>query len=153
MRYIKLSQNKVAMVSDRLFDFLSLWKWSADKSSNGSRWYAIRRENGKKIYMHRIIVAALGEEIVDHLDGDGLNNLDENLRVCTNAQNSYNSVKHSNNTSGYKGVFRHGKGWRARIKVNGVCINLGTFKTREEAAVAYDNSAIYYFGKFAKLNF
>ena len=60
----------------------------------------------------------------------------------------------STNKSGYKGAYWHeSKGkWISDIKVEGKKIHLGAFDTKEEAALAYNEGAIKYFGEFARLN-
>jgi AP2 domain/HNH endonuclease len=96
-------------------------------------------------YLHREIMERLGHDltgrVVDHINGDGLNNLPRNLRVVTQAQNVAN--RHGpqrNNTSGYIGVtFDKQTGrWRAQVQVNGKNHNIGRFDTPEQAAKARD---------------
>jgi hypothetical protein len=157
MKKIELTQGKFAIVDDGDFEKLNKYKWHVHKS--GYRFYAERNERrgfGRiTAKMHREITNAPNDMYVDHIDGDGLNNTRSNLRVCTNAQNQYNSRKPSNNTSGFKGVSWHkrNKKWLARIKVNNKQNNLGYFDSLIEAAQAYDEAAKRYYGTFANLNF
>ncbi|NHE79838.1 HNH endonuclease [Klebsiella michiganensis] len=77
--------------------------------------------------MHRIIwVLKYGEIpstlVVDHIDGDKLNNRITNLRLCTQNQNTRNRRIHSNNAAGLKGVYfndspRNRKKWIAQISI------------------------------------
>ena len=109
--------------------------------------------------LHRLIMDVFSDDlVVDHIDGDGLNNLRSNLRTCSNAENSRNSRITLNSKSGFKGVNCAKSNfsklpWRARIKYNYKEIQLGTYATKEEAARAYDRKALELFGEFAKLNF
>lgn len=97
--------------------------------------------NGKNFYLHRIIwVLMTGEqpEFIDHIDGNGLNNKWENIRNVSHLKNSHNQKIHKNNTSGASGVTyrKDSNRWRARIKVDGTMISLGTFETFDEAKTA-----------------
>jgi hypothetical protein len=105
--------------------------------------------------MHRLIVDAPHGVLVDHRDGDGLNNTRANLRLCSNAENMRNSGRKRTNTSGFKGVIHHKKTgkWVARITVNDQEKHLGLFPTREAAARAYDDAARRLHGAFALTNF
>ena len=98
--------------------------------------------------------------VVDHIDGNGLNNQKKNLRVCTRSQNNLNSgkPKNKNCTSMYIGVSYVGKytprkPWRATMSVNNKTINLGHFKTEIGAAKARDKAVLKLRKEFARLNF
>jgi hypothetical protein len=151
-RYIYLTHGKVALVDQDDFGWLSAWSWTAMFAKSG--WYAVRGGKGKHVRMHRAI---LGEplNIVDHRDGDGLNNTKTNLRVCSNAQNMRNCGLRSTNKSGFKGVFwcTQTQKWVAKICVNYRSMSLGRFDTAEAAARAYDAAALSMHGEFARLNF
>lgn len=97
---------------------------------------------------------AAPNEQVDHINGDGLDNRKSNLRICNGSQNRCNKGKPKNNTSGYKGVTWHtpNKKWVAQIAVNGKHSYIGSFKTKEEAAKAYNKKAKELHGEFARLN-
>jgi len=115
--------------------------------------------NGKQkaVLLHRVILALkldrdlLTGEYVDHKDGNGLNNTRGNLRLATREQNMANRRKHSNNTSGFKGVcwHKHKGKWQAQISVSGTIIHLGRFTSKEAAYAAYCDAAEKYHGEFA----
>ena len=106
---------------------------------------------------HAILGKPSSGLMIDHKDGNGLNNTRANLRVVTRQQNDWNrgftwNTPKKTKTSKFKGVsLKEGK-WRAQIFFKGK-IHLGTFNTAEEAAKIYDVAACYYFGSFARLNF
>jgi hypothetical protein len=87
--------------------------------------------------LHRLIMNCNFNELIDHKDGNGLNNCKTNLRVATNAENMQNRTTeaNSNSTSGVRGVgFKSQTGrWTAQVKINGTKKHLGSFKTIEEA--------------------
>jgi hypothetical protein len=99
--------------------------------------------------MHSLIT---GLELVDHEDGDGLNNQQYNLRPATISQNLRNG-RAQEVTSIYKGVGLHRGRWRARIYVDGRRLSLGYFADEPAAGRAYDAAAREHFGVFACLNF
>jgi hypothetical protein len=90
---------------------------------------------------------------VDHIDGNGLNCQDENLRVCSRSENARNTTKTKRNTTGFKGVTKESGKFYANIGVDGKLIHLGHFDSAEEAARIYDEAAKRLHGPFAKLNF
>lgn len=119
------------------------------------------RIDGRVYYGHRLAWFYVHGEWppagIDHKDG--LSDRIENLRPASQAQNTRNCRKRSNNTSGFKGVLmrdrRHehrGVQWIATIHVNGKRVHVGSRKTAEEAARAYDEAAIRLHGEFAKTN-
>ena len=91
--------------------------------------------------------------IVDHKNGDGLDNSRSNLRIATKAQNGQNKTKRKGTSSQYKGVCLHKSGkWVAAIVVNGKRVHLGCYAAEQEAARAYDAAATTHFGEFAFTN-
>ena len=93
--------------------------------------------------------------VVDHIDGNSLNNRRSNLRICTPRQNTANRAKTRNGTSRFKGVHfcTRDRKWRAQIGVDGARRFIGDFDDEVEAARAYDRKAAELFGEFAYLNF
>lgn len=157
MKLIPLTQGKFVQVDDWNFDWLNQWKWYAQKDK--TTYYAVRdtHSNGirETIRMHRLIMNTPNNLIVDHQDHNGLNCLEKNMRNCTHQQNQQNRQGYGK--SKYLGVHIIWKDGQyrivARIVVNKRLIQLGTFKTEEEAAHVRDESAKKYHGEFANLNF
>ena len=159
MKEIKLSQGKVALVDDADYEWLSQWKWSFAKDHTNRTGYAQRAEgkrpDRKIILMHREIMQTPSGMEVEHADLDGCNNQRYNLRNCTHAQNGMNGSVRKTNTSGFRGVSwnKGNKDWEARITISNKDFHLGCFDSPEDAARAYDQAAIRYFGEFANPNF
>ncbi|MEN2465930.1 AP2 domain-containing protein [Ornithinibacillus sp. JPR2-1] len=151
MREIPLTQGKVTFVDAEDYEWLSKLKWYFRKSPK-DKGYARRVANGKTIYLHRFIINAKPREIVDHINGNTLDNRKSNLRIVSIRENVINSS--SRGVSKYKGVSLHKKTgrYRARIVVNGRELSLGYFDREEDAAIAYNIAANEYFGEFARLN-
>jgi hypothetical protein len=104
--------------------------------------------------LHRFILKAKHDEIVDHINGDTLDNRKSNLRIVTAQQNTWNSAVSSAHwkQSNFKGVTRDGNKWSASITVSGEWRMLGRFDTEAEAAQAYDAAALELFGEYARTN-
>ena len=159
MKEIQLTQGKVALVDDEDYDRLvAMGKWCFGKGYAMKTIYFGKKESGKQlkktILMHRIVLNAKEGDFVDHKKEDSkLNNCKYNLRVCTHANNMMNRKLHSNNNTGYKGVYVTKKTgmFYASISVSGKQTHLGTFSTPIEAAKKYNEAAIRYYGEFAKL--
>src|SRR6185369_4370410 len=106
MKEIQLTQGKVALVDDEDYEGLSAFTWHAYCNQNGG-WYArssslSRKNGGKHLWMHRLILNCPNGKQVDHKDGDGLNNQRYNLREATQAQNMYNMGLRADSKSGFK---------------------------------------------------
>lgn len=158
MKEIALTRNRVAIVEDADFEVLNKYKWAVLITK--TTCYAIRSKRlkggGKKYYyMHREIMGVTDRRIrVDHIDHNGLNNSRNNLRVCNASQNAANSRSRLNSSSKYLGVFfdKSRNKWAVRITKDYKTINIGRFKTEEEAAHAYNQYAIQVHGAFANIN-
>lgn len=160
MKYIPLTRGSIAIVDDQDFDFLSQWQWYAVSDSDG-RLYAVRdtHSDAGVIRMHRLLMNAPSEMLVDHADGITLNNQKSNLRLCNDAQNAQNRTIQRKargtsfrGTSGFKGVTKKSNKWLARITTGGKRDEIGRFETTREAAEAYDEAAVRLHGIFARTN-
>jgi hypothetical protein len=146
---IKLTKGLFALVDSEDFEWLNQYKWSAAKGVK----YAASSINGRVVLMHRLISNAPEGMEVDHINGDGLDNRKDNLRICTSKQNHYNHKLLANNKSGYNGVSKTPfNTWHTCISVNNKTVHLGTYKNKEDAALAYNMAAKEYYGEFARLN-
>lgn len=158
MKEILLSQGLTTQVDDEDYEMLMKGsKWCARDGRNTK--YAVRRckKNGycSVVRLHRYIMGVVDnpDVVVDHIDGNGLNNQRSNLRICTQQQNTFNQPSRGG-SSIYRGVSweKRRKNWISEIYLNGKKKYLGSFKTQEKAAEAYNKAAELYYGSFARLN-
>jgi len=151
-KIIPLARGLVALIDEADAPLLLQWKWHIA----GPGYASTRMVTGgrrRQVYMHRLLLDAQPGQIVDHIDGNRLNNTRANLRLVTRSQNQWNR-RRQHNRSGYKGVSWHRRKqkWYARIQVFGTRRFLGYFDTAQEAAVAYDAAAASLHGEYARHN-
>lgn len=156
IRYIALTQGKYVIVDTADYAWLNQWKWCAART--GNQWYAYRKHHGKTLCMHRLIMKPPTGMVVDHINGNGLDNRRVNLRICTQRQNNWNHRrrKQKNASSRFIGVHRdkrHPGKCYVRVTRDGQATNLGPFDDEVEAARARDRIAVELHGPFAYLNF
>jgi hypothetical protein len=158
---ILLTQGFVAIVDDEDLDRVSKHKWCAQRTrtSRGTVYavtmIALGIKRRERVTLHRFVASPKESEMVDHINGNGLDNRRCNLRICSMADNCRNRGKTSRNSSGYKGVSLvqgASNRWFAQIRANHKNIYLGTFNTPEAAHDAYKAAAIKLHGDFAKFN-
>lgn len=118
--------------------------WHAAWDKVGRRHYVHGRmyEQGKQrtICLHRVILGAPEGLLVDHRNGDGLDNRRGNLRLATPSENQQNRTRApvANKSSGIRGVSWHkwNRKWIAYLTVDRKRLTLGRFETLESAAAA-----------------
>ena len=136
---IRLSKGKFALIDTKNIAKVIHYKWST--CSDKTTFYAVTnvpRPGGgyTKTGMHRILMNAPHGVEVDHEDGNGLRNLEDNMRLATHRENMQNW--HPQTSSEFSGVCvrKSGKA-EAYIRVLGKQIYLGRFDTETEAAAVY----------------
>lgn len=158
-RRIRLTQGKFAIVDSDDYMRLNRYKWYAARGGNS--FYAVRGKWSKyprkrrTISMHNLIIPIPDGYIADHINHNGLDNRNKNLRAATQAQNARNArYPKENCSSKYRGVCynKQTKKWRAIIVFNRKRRQIGYFQDEKEAARAYDREAKKFFGEFAILN-
>lgn len=135
MKQILLTQGYFALVDDEDFDRINQHKWYYNHG------YAVRKPsqlNGKRkgqIWMHREIMPPPKNKCIDHISGDMLNNQKHNLRICTLAQNQWNSKVQKNSSTGIKNVswYTQVQAYRVFMRVDGKLKCFGMFKDIKDA--------------------
>lgn len=145
---IPLTQNRHALIDSEDFEKLDQWLWSA--CGGKGELYAKRDGNQR---MHRIVFSC-DSPMVDHLNGNTLDNRKANLRPCTSRENQQNQVKSAKATSRFKGVsFKTSeRKWIAQVKLPSGKRLCKRFSTEEQAANFYDMMAMQWFFAFANTN-
>jgi hypothetical protein len=143
VREIKLPNGKVALVSEEDWRRVGQINWS----DNGfgyvrGRWRKDLGGTGEIVFLHRFIMAPEPGMVVDHIDGNPLNNCRENLQITTNARNVMRS--RTGGVTFIKG--RRGKPWRARLRVDGTMVSLGVFPTKEDAQAMIETAQRHIWG-------
>jgi len=131
---ILLNKEKaIALVSPEDFGYLSQFCWYLHQGRN--TYYAFRKCSGRKVYMHREILLLQGKDpiLVDHRDGNGLNNRRDNLRPGSPSLNALNRHVIQSNALGVPGIYERKGRYIARL-----CSKyLGSFGSLDEASLAY----------------
>lgn len=153
------NHDKPVLVDDEDYERLIKYRWTYGGGDVPERNYAIRNyrigdDDWTHRRMHRMILNAKKRQIIDHIDGNRLNNQKSNLRICTNAENIHNQTISKNNKTGYKGVrFNKAlKKYQGQICHDKKVYYLGTFDNPIDCALAYNQMALKLYGKFARLN-
>lgn len=145
------------IIDDEDFEKVNACGWCArtnEKKGHPEQVYFRATSNNQKKTLHRIILGLKDgdRKIVDHINGNTLDNRKSNLRICSQSENCCNRKKAKTNTSGYKGVnFKKQTGkFVARIGRNGKRLFLGYFDTAEEAHIAYCEASKSYHGEYGR---
>ena len=155
MLFRSLTKGRVALVDADDRELVAGHKWYCMRARDN--FYAVRkvRSAGGKQVTLRMHTALTGFAMVDHVDGNGLNNRRANLRPASTDENNRNVRKRAGRSSRFKGVswYASSARWRAQLKVGGRNLHLGYHGDEKSAALAYDAAARLHFGEFAALNF
>ena len=173
--------DKVTLIDEEDYDKVmsaiserAKWYYWTNKSPTHPREYAFSGNRRQSI--HRVVMDAPKGMDVDHINGNGLDNRKENLRLCTRSQNAMNQKLKSHCVSGYKGVqYDPTRKYKYTSKKTGITtvresklknpyraligdgkgghISLGRYATAEEAARVRDKKALELHGEYAYLNF
>lgn len=141
-------KEKQVFLDDEDWEKLRQFKFTIIKSRNT---YYCRKTTGACDMMHRLIMGLVPNDpiVVDHINGNGLDNRKVNLRLADHSTNAHNVNVKGKSEIPFIGVFRDKNKFRATIRVKGKRISLGSFSHPIQAALAYDQAAKKYFGDFA----
>lgn len=151
---IFLGTGEVAVFDACDFELLAGHRWVRLFSTKGKPYIFANIGGRLRTGLGPIIMGTVSGQLVDHKNGDTLNNRRSNLRVVTFSQNNCNVARKTLSKSPYKGVKERRPGsWMAYGTENGRQKYLGLHPTAECAAVVYDNYARAAYGEFACVNF
>ena len=152
---IPLTQGKVAIVDEADAEMVGAYKWYVSTGSP-TLLYASRKDwrsgRAREVLMHRLIMAAGPGQVVDHINGDTLDNRRSNLRLTDVQHNSWNRAPQRWSRSQYRGVSVYGGRFHVRIFVEGRNEYLGCYTDERLAARVFDYAAAKYHGEFARPN-
>lgn len=127
------------------------------------KWYIVDKKyptckaydykNKKVILMSKMVTGYYdGELLIDHINGNTLDNRRENLRLLTHKDNMKNRRLHSNSSSGVSGVHYIKKKmlWEARISNNNYSFCLGFYKNKEDAIKSRLEAESFFFGELSR---
>lgn len=117
------------------------WTIRKDKRHLNSTPYIQSCKKGKRVHLHRLITNCPSDKVVDHINGNGLDNRKNNLRLVNQSINCVN--RHHKRSIGVKYVPRNDY-WVAYIRLNGKLKNLGYYRNPKDAIIRrnYVNSLI-----------
>lgn len=154
MKEINLTNGGIALVDDEDFVKLSSYKWHRHDERTLQYARVALYGSGKQqiLLMHRVVMNAPAGVDVDHRDGNGLNNQKNNLRLCTDQQNSMNLKLFRTSTSGHKGVSwsKQSKKWESYIWFRRKKIRLGEYKEKADAITARENAEKELYGNWSR---
>lgn len=142
---IKLTKGKYAIVDNDVFETFNKYKWHTHYQA---KWRAYARIHAtiapkvrKSLYMHQAVIGRPLKKgmVIDHINGNGLDNRRENLRFVTARQNAENRID-SRGKTGFVGVQKRtrkqGYSYLTGLRFNGKYVYIGTYPTGEEASLA-----------------
>lgn len=160
MQKIPLTRGLFALVDDSDFDELNQYRWHAHERRSRNLYEAQRhlqseRRDGKwvsiSVTMSNHLIPHEAGLVIDHIDGNPLNNQRSNLRLATRHQNAINWSRKG--TSFGRGIFLNGKKYGVRIvDPTGYRRYLGAFHTVAEASQQYAKHAKALHGEFARFS-
>ena len=153
---VELTQGQVTLVDIDDLEKIGEYRWHADWNQSKKAYYAtssvnISYKKQKTIRLNRLIMNAPKGLVVDHIDGNPLNNRKSNLRVCTPSQNCTNKGKYITNTTGHKGLVKVKDTYEVYISINGKSTYVGCSKEYEAAVKIQEEKSKMIHGEFFRI--
>lgn len=148
--YLPLTQGLYALIDRDDAAQVERWNWCVIRPSGLPR--PMRRENRRAVLLYRKLLNAPAESLVDHRNGNTLDNRRANLRLCTSAQNLRNTTPVGSGKSGRRGVSWDGYTgkWRAWLMLDGKLVASSRHKRFEDAVAARERAEREHFGEFRR---
>jgi len=144
---IQLKHGFKTKVDDEMYPFFSSLKWNLlrgrGKPYVRHNLYFPKEKKLFDVFMHHMVIGRpLNRMVIDHINGDTLDNRKINLRIVSHRDNSSNTklLRHGKKTSKYTGVSKQKNKWISVIQINGVLKYLGRFNSEEDAKASYENA-------------
>lgn len=135
-REIQIGEYTV-LVDTADFDEIVKHKWSI-YPRKGAYYYPEAFINNKQIFLHRYLLDCPKNLVVDHINGNTLDNRRTNLRIVSHEYNCFNLHRNTRNTSGHRGIsyVQKENRWKVKCRFNKTDYYIGRYKTLEEAIEA-----------------
>ena len=146
MKKLKISDGQIIQIDKIDEELVSTRRWYTIKADGVV--LAVRSTERPYVYIGRFLLGVKDGYVVDHIDGNPLNNQKSNLRHCTQAENAMNRKISKNNKCGFKGVTKEGRKYRAAVTYNETKYRKSGFLTPEDAHEWYNNKARELFGEY-----
>lgn len=154
MPTIALTHQKQALIDAEDLALVQPYRWHASRERNRFRaQHSYRHPVTRKttgLLMHRLILGAKPGDIVDHINGDPLDNRRSNLRIVSARSNCIN--KRGRGSSAFLGVSKSPEGWVVSIARDGESVRVGCWQSEEIAAAAYNRAARSVHPEFDRFN-
>ena len=149
-----LISKKYVLIDSVDFNKISSYSWYLRPYYRSKTKFKVATATKPIIYMHRLIMNCPDELVIDHINGNALDNRKRNLRVCSVSNNAKNRSKNKNNTSGHTGVHwcKKNNKWKSRIRCDKKSYHLGFYTNVLDAAKAYNKKSLELFKEFSNLN-
>lgn len=140
--------NTIVVFDTEDYPLISERQWSV-----GSHGYVTSGSSENQVLMHRLVIGADTDQVVDHINRIKVDNRKCNLRLCSHRDNTWNRPTQVNNKTGYKGICKLPNGkYQAQITIDRKPVYLGQYTDIMEAVHVYDSALMLVAGDYACVN-